>query len=273
MIEQKGLGVIGAGKMGEAILRGLIQRVPSRLLLASDILSSRRKEVEEKLGVKVIADTPLVLKEKEVVILAVKPREARGVLQEISPLFGPDHLLISIVAGLTTRTISTILGERARIIRAMPNLPLSVGEGAIALTRGEGAKEGDLVIAEEVFSSVGRTVVVPEGLMDAVTGLSGSGPAYVALFIEALADAGVREGLDRETALLLSAQTVLGAARMILEGLSPSGLKEMVASPGGTTIEGLSVLEGAGVRGAVMEAVHAATRRSKELGDGKDKGG
>ena len=264
MIEQKGLGVIGAGKMGEAILQGLIQRVPSRLLLASDILSSRRKEVEEKLGVKVIADTPLVLKEKEVVILAVKPKEARGVLQEISPLFGPDHLLISIVAGLTTRTISTILGERARIIRAMPNLPLSVGEGA---------KEGDLVIAEEVFSSVGRTVVVPEGLMDAVTGLSGSGPAYVALFIEALADAGVREGLDRETALLLSAQTVLGAARMVLEGLSPSRLKEMVASPGGTTIEGLSVLEGAGVRGAVMEAVHAATRRSKELGDGKDKGG
>ena len=129
------------------------------------------------------------------------------------------------------------------------------------------------MIAEEVFSSVGRTVVVPAGLMDAGTGLSGSGPAYVALFIEALADAGVREGLDRETALLLSAQTVLGAARMVLEGLSPSGLKEMVASPGGTTIEGLSVLEGAGVRGAVMEAVHAATRRSKELGDGKDKGG
>ena len=273
MIEQKGVGVIGAGRMGEAILRGLLQRVPPRLLLASEVLSSRREEVAERLGIRVTADTPSVLKEKEVVILAVKPKEAKGVLQEISPFFGPDHLLISIVAGLTTGIISSILGGRARIIRAMPNLPLSVGEGAIALTMGEGAREGDLGIAEEIFSSVGRTVVVPEGLMDAVTGLSGSGPAYVALFIEALADAGVREGLDRETALMLSAQTALGTAKAILEGFSPSHLKEMVASPGGTTIEGLSVLEKAGVRGAVMEAVHAATRRSRELGNGKDKSG
>jgi len=262
------VGIVGTGKMGEAILRGLLQVLPKDRFLVSDPLAERRK-VAEGYGVRAFADNLPLVREAQVVILAVKPKEVRGVLEEVASAFDDDKLLLSIVAGLKAAAISSLLRGRGRVIRAMPNLPLQVSAGAVALSLGPKARPADLEVAKGLFSPLGETVVVPEELMDAVTGLSGSGPAYVALFIEALADGGVRMGLGRGEALKLAAQTVLGTAKMVLQGTHPALLREMVASPGGTTVEGLAVLEERRVRGAIVEAVKAATLRSRELsGDG-----
>lgn len=260
------VGIVGTGKMGEAILRGLLEVLPKDKLLASDPLAERR-EIAEGYGIKAFTDNLPLVREAEVVILAVKPKEARGVLEEVASAFGDDKLLLSIVAGLKAAAISSFLGGRGRIIRAMPNLPLQVSAGVVALSLGPKARPADLEVAKRIFSNLAETVVVPEELMDAVTGLSGSGPAYVALFIEALADGGVRMGLGRQEALKLAAQTVLGTAKMVLQGTHPALLRETVASPGGTTIEGLAVLEERGLRGATIEAVKVATLRSKELSE------
>jgi pyrroline-5-carboxylate reductase len=204
-----------------------------------------------------------------VVILAVKPQVIRAVVEEIRSAVTPETLFISIAAGVGTATLRPLLPGRTRLIRTMPNTPALVLEGATAIARADDLEPGDLDIAQEIFSAVGKVVVLDEALLDAVTGLSGSGPAYVALIIEALADGGVKVGLDRQTAMTLSAQTVLGAARLLLEtGSHPGQLKDMVASPGGTTIAGIHALEEGGLRHALISAVERATLRSKELGRG-----
>ena len=203
----------------------------------------------------------------DVIILAVKPQIMGAVLKEIAPVVDDGKLLISIAAGVATKKLREHLGKTARLIRVMPNTPALVLEGVTAVARAEGLKPGDLEAAQELFGAVGRVVVLDEGAMDAVTGLSGSGPAYVAIAIEALADGGVKMGLDRATATLLAAQTVLGSARLILEtGVHPAQLKDMVSSPGGTTIAGIAALEDGGFRRALMQAVERATLRSRELG-------
>ena len=203
------------------------------------------------------------------VILAVKPQIMGQVLREIAPTVGPQHLLISIAAGVSTGTIRSGLGKEARIIRVMPNTPALVLQGATAIAKGKGLGPDDLGTAEEIFGAVGRVVVLDEELMDAVTGLSGSGPAYVAIVIESLADGGVKMGLDRATAMTLATQTVLGAAQLLAEtGLHPGVLKDMVSSPGGTTIAGISALEEGGIRTTFIRAVERATLRSRELGRG-----
>src|SRR5690606_30816201 len=201
------------------------------------------------------------------VVLAVKPQVVNAALSGCAAYFGTTKLLISLCAGTTTAAIEQLLGTTARVVRAMPNTPALVGEGATAVAPGSSATDADMTYAQHLFASAGTCVRVPEAYMDAVTGLSGSGPAFVMLVIEAMADGGVRAGLPRNIALQLATQTVLGAAKLVREtGEHPGVLKDRVTSPAGTTIEGVSVLERGGLRGVVADAVVAAARRATELG-------
>jgi pyrroline-5-carboxylate reductase len=210
-----------------------------------------------------------VAKFAKVLVLAVKPDQVAGVLGEIRGGFTPEHLLFSIAAGVPISKLEAGLDAGARVIRVMPNTPALVGASATAYALGKSARPGDGQLAQRLFSSVGIAFAVKETLLDAVTGLSGSGPAYVYLMIEGLSDGGVAAGLPRDIATKLAAQTVLGGARMVLEtGLHPGALKDMVTSPGGTTIEGLHELEKGKVRASLISAVRAAAEKSKKLGQG-----
>ena len=270
-LKGKRVGVIGGGNMGEALIRGLLgaNLVPAALIAATDVRAERTAQLGKEFGITAHGDNARLVREADVVILAVKPQIMAGVLGEIATAVTARHLLISIAAGVATATIRTALGKDARIIRVMPNTPALVRQGAAAIARGKGLGPEDLAVAEEIFGAVGRAVVLDEELMDAVTGLSGSGPAYVAIVIESLADGGVKMGLDRVTAMTLATQTVLGAAQLLSEtGMHPGALKDMVSSPGGTTIAGISALEEGGIRTTLIRAVERATQRSRELGRG-----
>jgi len=265
MIEGSIIGIIGVGNMGEAILRGLYTKEIGGIII-SEKKDSRREYIQRTYNVDAASDNLELASRADIIVLAVKPQDAKVVLEELCPQMDESKLLISLAAGITIEHACSFLGTEARLIRAMPNMAAIVLESATVLTRGGNASEKDMDTARELFDSLGKTVVLPEGLMDAVTGLSGSGPAYVALFVEALADGGVRMGLPRQEALELAAQTVLGTARLLLEtGEHPAVLKDRVASPGGTTIAALSVLEHMGFRGAVIEAVMASAARAREL--------
>lgn len=269
MLQGKRIGFIGAGNMAEALVRGLLQAGLFRAqdILASDIKEERLRLFRESFGVETYHDNAEVAKRAGILLFAVKPQDMGSVLEGLAPLLDETKTLISIAAGVPIALIAEKLQKKARIVRVMPNTPALMLEGAAGLAKGEYATTEDLEIALRIFQAVGKAVVVEEKLLDAVTGLSGSGPAYVAVVIEALADGGVKMGLPRDVALLLSAQTVLGTARMILETQKhPAELKDMVASPGGTTIAGLHALEQGGLRAALISAVEAATRRSQELG-------
>jgi pyrroline-5-carboxylate reductase len=227
-----------------------------------------RQAQMEALGVAAALDNPEVM-HSPVVVLAVKPQVLPAVLAGVKEFARPWHLIISIAAGVSLEVLEGAF-PGSRVIRVMPNTPTLVGAGMAALAPGSGVTPEDLALALDLFGAVGQAVVVEERLMDAVTGLSGSGPAFVAVFIEALADGGVKMGLPRPLALTLATQTVLGTARLCHEEqLHPALLKDLVTSPGGTTIAGLHALESRGFRGAVMDAVTAAAERSKELGKGK----
>ena len=270
-IKGRKVGFVGAGNMGEALVKGLLAAnlVPAEAVYATDVRLERLKELDRQYGVQVAAGNAELVRHVDVVILAVKPQIIEPVLREIAPAVTRRKLLISIAAGVSTARIRAALGKEARLIRVMPNTPALVLEGVTAIAKAEGLEPGDLDIAGEIFSAVGRVVVLGEELMDAVTGLSGSGPAYVALVVESLADGGVRMGLDRLTAMTLATQTVLGAARLLLEtGMHPGALKDMVSSPGGTSIAGIAALEEGGIRNTFIKAVERATLRSRELGRG-----
>ena len=259
------LGFIGAGNMGGAIVRGLLAggRVPRENLVFYDPDQARQAAMA-KLGVKAALGNSEVM-HAQVVVLAIKPQLLSAVLAGVKEFARSGHLVISIAAGVPLATLEAALPE-SRVIRAMPNTPAIVGAGITCLAPGGRATRDDVDLALELFQAVGQAVVVEEKMMDAVTGLSGSGPAYVALFIEALADGGVKAGLPRSLAHSMAVQTVLGSAKLCLEAdLHPGRLKDMVASPAGTTIEGLHVLEQGGFRGLVISAVAAASARSKEL--------
>ena len=268
-IKDKKVGFLGAGNMGEAMIKGLLQTglVPAAAIAATDVRADRLQQVAKQYGVRAASSNVDLVGEADVVILAVKPQIMGAVLKEISGAVDRGKLLISIAAGVAVATLREGLGKPARLIRVMPNTPALVLEGVTAIARAEGLEAGDLEMAQELFGAVGRVVVLDEDALDAVTGLSGSGPAYVAIVIESLADGGVKMGLDRATAMILAAQTVLGSARLILEtGAHPGQLKDMVASPGGTTIAGIAALEEGGVRRTFISAVERATQRSRELG-------
>jgi pyrroline-5-carboxylate reductase len=268
-IKDKKVGFLGAGNMGEAMIKGLVQAglVPAASIAATDPRADRLEQIARQYGIRPVADNLALVRDSDVVILAVKPQIMGAVLREIGPAVHARALLISVAAGMATHTLRDFLGKPARLIRVMPNTPALVLEGATAIARADGLDAGDLDIAQELFGAVGRVVVLDEDHLDAVTGLSGSGPAYVAIAIEALADGGVKMGLDRATAMTLAAQTVLGAAKLILDtGTHPGQLKDMVASPGGTTIAGIAALEDGGFRRTLISAVERATQRSRDLG-------
>lgn len=261
-------GFLGAGKMATAMIQGMIRAgTPCGQILAGDVQPAARAALASATGVATQATNAEVVRGCDVVILAVKPQAMPAVLAEVAPLLSADHLIISIAAGVTIRTISEAIGPGRRIARVMPNTPALVGAGASAFCLGPDAASGDEEVVRTLMEAVGRAYPVAEPLMDAVTGLSGGGPAYVYAMIEALSDGGVRVGLPREVATALAAQTLLGAARMVLEtGLHPGVLKDQVTSPGGTTIAGLHALERGRMRASLMDAVEAATSRSAELG-------
>lgn len=271
MASELTIGFLGAGNMATALARGFCAAglTSAKHLMASEVMEAARKAFHEETGVKPMPTCLAVCKAANILILAVKPDQVPGVLSEIRNHLTAKHLLISIAAGVPLAKLEAGLGGEARVIRVMPNTPALVGASASAFATGTHASSADAALAQRLFASVGVALQVKEPLLDAVTGLSGSGPAYAYQIIEALSDGGVAAGLPRDVATKLAAQTLLGAARMVLEtGLHPGALKDMVTSPGGTTIEGLHELEKGGVRGALMNAVRAAADKSKKLGQG-----
>jgi pyrroline-5-carboxylate reductase len=265
------IGFLGAGKMATALARGFVRAeiVTPKHIIAGDVAAAARTVFARETGAKTTAANSDVLKFATVLVLAVKPDQVAGVLAGERGKFTAGHLLISIAAGVTLAKMEAALPAGTRVIRVMPNTPALVGEAATAFALGKSATAADGELARKLLSAVSIAFLVKESLLDAVTGLSGSGPAYVYQFIEALSDGGVAAGLPRDVATELAAQTVLGAAKMVLEtGQHPGALKDQVTSPGGTTIEGLHELEKGQLRATVMSAVRAATDKSKKLGQG-----
>lgn len=253
--------------MGEALIQGLLKAdlISPEKLIVSEIREDRRSYLKSKYKIRVAEDNKKALENSKIAVLAVKPQIIPMVGEEIAPCLNQDILVISIAAGVSLSRLRSVL-KCPRIIRVMPNTPALVLKGITSVCC-DGVSAGDLALAEEIFNAVGKVIVMEERHIDAVTGLSGSGPAYCFLIIEALADGGVKMGLPRSTALELAIQTMRGSAALIEEfARHPGELKDMVASPGGTTIWGLHALEKRGVRGAFIEAVEAATLRSKDLG-------
>ncbi len=269
MLNDKKIGVIGTGNMGRALIGGLINSGSSvsQNIVCSDMKEGKVKRIEEEFGVATLDNNSDVVRESEIIIYAVKPQIMAFLLKETSDCLDMSKIVISVAAGVPLAAIESCPGKELRVIRVMPNVPALIMEGASAIAAGKNALPGDLTLAKAIFDSVGKSVIIEEELMDAVTGLSGSGPAYIFLIIDALSDAGVKVGLSREDALFLSAQTVLGAAKLLIEtGEHPGKLKDSVTSPGGTAIAGLHTLEEGGLRTTLINAVEAATIRSKELG-------
>jgi pyrroline-5-carboxylate reductase len=267
-MENKKIGFIGTGKMGEALIKGIIHAklVPPGNIYASDMDITKLQILEKELKINICNGNCDAVVNSDIIIIAVKPQIVPAVLSEIKSSI-KNQLIISIAAGVTIDSFEKNLPPKTKVVRVMPNIAATVEEAACAISPGSAVSKEDIAIASRIFNAIGKTVQLEEYLMDAVTGLSGSGPAYIFMIIEAMADGGVHEGLDRNTAKLLAAQTVLGAAKMVLDGPSHTGeLKDMVTSPGGTTIRGLRVMEEQGVRIAMMNAVIAACERSKELG-------
>lgn len=270
MIKGKNIGFIGAGNMAEALIKGLIGKgiADPKNISASDISTQRVTHVGKTYAIKTVTDNRNLVSGNDIVILAVKPGDVYQVLDGIRDQLNSRKVLVSIAAGIRLSKIEERLKRGSRVVRVMPNTPALILEGASALSKGKFATDKDLDCAKSLFDAVGETAIVKEELMDAVTGLSGSGPAYIFMIIEALSDAGVKVGLNRELAQFLTIQTLIGAAKLVKEsGKHPGRLKDMVASPGGTTIAGIHALEKGRLRGILMDAVEAATRRSKELGD------
>ncbi len=273
-LKKKKIAILGAGNMGEALAKGLLRagKVLPEALTCTDARAERREEVHKRYGVQVTGDNRAAAAQADIVVLAVKPQVIDHLLDEIAPAVDAKKLVISIAAGVPIAALARKLGAGVRIVRTMPNTPALVGAGATALARGPHATDADLEQALSLFEAVGVAVVVEEQHLDAVTGLSGSGPAFVFMAIEALADGGVKVGLPRATAQDLAAQTVLGAAKLLIEtGEHPGVLKDRVTSPGGTAIAGIATLEEGGLRTTLINAVVAATTRSRELGTSSKK--
>ncbi|SES78578.1 pyrroline-5-carboxylate reductase [Methanococcoides vulcani] len=266
-LTDKKIGFIGTGKMGESLIRGILGAHSDISIYASDVYEPALKKLNNELGISVSTDNAHTIVNSDIVVLAIKPQILKGILAQIKDDITSDKLVISIAAGVPLAAIEDELNSDTRVIRVMPNIAATVAEAASAICTGTNATAEDAEVALEVFRSLGSAIEVPEKLMDAVTGLSGSGPAYIFPVIEAMADGAVYEGLDRASAITLAAQTVLGAAKMVLEtGMHPGELKDMVTSPAGTTIRGIHTLEESGIRAAFMNAVIESSTRSKELG-------
>lgn len=268
MLDTRKIGIIGAGHIGNAVIGGLLR---AKLTSPKNIYASRRsvdslEELSKIFGIHTTTDNKKVAKSSEILILAVKPMNAKEVLSEIKTIVDPSHLIISVMAGIRTSFINSFLGVSCPVIRSMPNTPVLVDAGATAISKGAFANDEHLKIAHTIFKSVGTVEIVPENLLDAVTGLSGSGPAYIYMVIEAMTDGGVKMGIPRQIAFRLAAQTVFGSAKLVIEtGKHPAILKDEVTTPGGTAIAAVHELETHGLRTMMINAVSTATARSREL--------
>jgi len=269
MLDNETVVVIGAGNIGRALIGGMIR---GDLLAPEQLIATRRTEAAlETLadaypGLRTSTDNAAAANEASILLLTIKPQSRAEVITQIRDKVSEDVLVISVLAGVTTETLQYNFGHELPVVRAMPNTPALVDEGATALASGTFASKDHLAMAQQIFEAVGEAEVVPEYLMDAVTGLSGSGPAYVYMFIEALTDAGVKQGLPREAAARLATQTVYGAAKLVREtGKHPAILRDEVTTPGGTAIAAVSELESHGLRTMMINAVATATERSKQL--------
>ena len=271
MLKEKKIGFIGSGNMGEALISGLVlsNAAKPENIICSDIAEDLLNDIKTKYKISTTTDNLEVAKKSDIVIFATKPQILGSVLKETSEVLDQSKLIISIAAGVPLAAIAAGLQKDLRLIRVMPNICAFVKESATAIAAGEFASKEDVTLAKAIFDSVGETVFIQENiLMDAFTGLSGSGPAYIFTIIDAMADGGVKMGLSRKDSLFLSTQTVLGAAKLLLESKEhPGQLKDRVASPGGTAIAGIHTLEQGGLRTTMINAVESATKRSKELGD------
>jgi len=270
-IEGKKIGIIGGGNMGEALARGIIEKqvVSRENLLVSDKRSERLDYLKKNLGVKSVVDNISLVGDSPIIILAIKPQEMDSLLKEISFVLDNSKLVISIAAVITTSFIEERIGGGIPLVRVMPNLCALSGEGVSAYCLGKSASPEDEEIAQQILRSVGQVTKVKEELMDAVTGLSGSGPAYICYFLEAMIEAGEKLGLGESSSKTLSLQTLLGTAKMLAEGQEPSQLRERVTSPGGTTQAAIKVLEDKKWKQIFIEAIERAAARSKELREGK----
>lgn len=271
MLQDKKIGFIGSGNMGEALISGLVLSKATRPenIICSDIREEPLTDIRNKYGIRTTTDNMEVVNQSDIIIYATKPQILASVLKETSPGLDTSKLIISIAAGVPLAAIAAGLGKKLRLIRVMPNICAFVKASATAIAAGKHVLPGDIELAKAVFDSVGISVFIKENtLMDAFTGLSGSGPAYIFMIVDAMADAGVKMGLSRKDSLLLSSQTVLGAAKMLLESKEhPGQLKDRVTSPGGTAIAGIHTLEQGGLRTTMINAIEAATNRSQELGN------
>jgi pyrroline-5-carboxylate reductase len=269
-LEERRIAVIGAGNMGRALIRGLVEsgRVARENLVATGRDTARLEALGEDLGVRTSLENAEAVAGADLLLLAVKPQSVPAVAADIAPSLGADTPLISIVAGLTTARLEALFGGPRPIVRTMPNIPAMVECAATAICGGAHALEEHFAAAETIFNAVGEVVRVTEKQMDAVTGLSGSGPAYIYMVIEALTDGGVKMGLPRDVALRLATQTVLGSARLVQETqLHPAILRDQVTTPGGTTIAAIHDLETHGLRPMLISAVVTATERSRALNE------
>lgn len=262
------IGIIGAGNIGEALISGLLRAKTSSSdkISASDIAQQRCEHIVNTYGVFCTQSNAEVVSRSDIIILCVKPKDVIDVLEEIKPKLTHRHLLISIAAGVSISYISKILGDNIQVVRGMPNITVLIGEGMTVLSKTKNVEKDNLETALEIFRSVGKVILLDEKHLDAVTGLSGSGPAYIYMVIEALTEAGVKVGLSREVSTILAAQTTLGAAKMIFEIKEhPAKLRDMVTTPGGVTIDGLLELEEGKLRMTLINAVMKATQRAREL--------
>ncbi len=268
MTKMRKLAVLGAGKMGETLTAGMLDAgIFSReKIIATDKNSDRLELMREKYKVSSVMDNPRAVREADILLLAVKPQAVRELLEEIRGEIRPDHVVISIVASVSTSYIERILQTKVPVVRAMPNTPCQIRSGMTAICGGAFAEDAHLKEAERIFASIGRTVFLEEQYMDAVTGLSASGPAFIYIILESLAEAGVKVGLPRSVATELAAQMTLGAARMVLETKEhPALLKDIVTTPAGCTIDGILELEEGKLRVTLIKAVVKATQRASEL--------
>ncbi len=268
MLKGKTLAVVGVGKLGEALISGLLKNseLTTKDVCGSVGKSASVERVEKKLGIKVSQDNRATIADKDVILLAVKPQNMDRVLKELKDVITEKQLVISVAASVTTSFVQERLNDNVAVVRAMPNTPSIINAGMAGLCGGSHAKEDQLAVAEAIFKCVGETVFVDESLMDAVTALSASGPAYLYVVIESLAEAGVKLGIARETATLLAAQTMYGAAKMVLDSKShPAMLKDTVTTPAGCTIDGLMELEEGKLRVTLIKAVVKAAERAREL--------
>ncbi len=268
MLKEK-IGFIGGGKMGEALINGILRAglSSSDKIMVSDVDKKRLQILEKEAGIKTTQDNKKITSDSDIIILAVKPNMMGNILDELNSEITSKHLIISIAAGVPLSFMESSLNEGCRVVRVMPNTPCLVGETAAGYALGKNATQADGKLVGQLLDAVGKSFLLEEKHLDAVTGLSGSGPAFIYVVIEALADGGVKMGLPRDVAITLAAQTAFGAAKMVLESGTHIGqLRDSVTSPGGTTIEGLHALEKGGIRNALIDAVETATKKSKSLG-------